>query len=114
MQTRVILFVVVRYDSRVLMSWSVNAAEVLGKASQSSTVSWSWLALHLNSSQAFSRPPFAITTTCESASRAENAREAASGFEPKIKVVLLWSRNVRIRDAPPFGDGNTGEGDCMA
>src|ERR1700683_5562543 len=96
------------------MSGSVDAADVLGKASQSTTVSWPRLVLHRSSSQALSRPPFAMITTCESASRAENAREAAKGFDPKIKVVLLLSRNVRIRDAPPFGDGNAGEDDCMA
>lgn len=46
-----------------------------------------------------------MTTTCESASRAAKAREAASVLDPMIKVVFDGIRKVRNKEAPPVGVG---------
>jgi hypothetical protein len=51
-------------------------------------------------------PPFAITTTAESASSAAKAREAASVFDPIITVTLFCIRNESMREAPLCGAGN--------
>ena len=80
-----------------------------GKESQSMNVSWPWEARHRISLHAVSRPPFARTTTFESASSAAKALEAAREPEPRTRVVLFGNRKASTSEAPPCGEGNVRE-----
>ena len=79
--------------------------------SQSINSSWRSRTRHWISSHAERRPPFARMYTCEaSASRAANARDAANGPDPMIRIPLVARRKERMREAPVRGLGNIGGG----
>ncbi len=93
-------------ESRKLSRASMSSVlEGPGRRSQSAKDTWPCSTLHWISSHAVFKPPFASTTTFESASSAEKAREAANEPEPSIRVVLCSKRKERTREAPPLGLG---------